>query len=201
MKHSILLVLTTMLFVSGCATDQHMYSADGKCITCWNNPITKKPINHDGSEQTLNKAQAQNAEAANRAVSGTPSRTMETGSQQYIEHTTKFSVPSNVDIAFLKIKKEFNFYTEDEIRKEWGSLTAVKLRSVDYAYDAVPSVFYHMRSEREHDTLMIVLDVKIEKQSDTASQIEVMYTLDGSGVNTDRLTASLERRIRAAIAK
>ncbi|MCG8611859.1 MAG: hypothetical protein MI864_15130 [Pseudomonadales bacterium] len=99
------LVLVT--FVSGCASNQHVYSSDGKCLSCWNNPITGKPINHDGKankEQPPQETQVTESTATQTTVVSSTNKPT--------EHKIAFTVPVNVDVAFLKIKKEFNYYTK-----------------------------------------------------------------------------------------
>lgn len=116
--------LALVLIVSGCASNQHVYSSDGKCLTCWNNPITGKPINHDGKanqEQTAQESQVTQTTTTETTV-------VNTTTAKPTEHKIAFTVPVNVDVAFLKIKKEFNYYTEQEIRQEWGAWPKPKCR-------------------------------------------------------------------------
>lgn len=45
--------LLTIVIVGGCAVDgKHTYS-NGKCITCWNDPITGEPINYKKGQEEL----------------------------------------------------------------------------------------------------------------------------------------------------
>ena len=46
MKKKLALVFTASI-LAGCANTEHLYSNDGQCITCFNNPFTNEPINHD----------------------------------------------------------------------------------------------------------------------------------------------------------
>lgn len=187
--------LTIAFLVSGCATNQHAYSSDGKCITCWNNPLTGKPINHDG---TANQIEAPGT------TQGTPEITskntvIEKNRIKPSEHQVKFSVPVNVDIAYLKIKKEFQYYSEQEIRQEWGSLAQDKMQTFDFAYDATPSVYYRMRAARKHDGIQTVIDSKIEKQAEKESSITITYWLKDPSINASQFGESLQRRTIQAL--
>lgn len=187
--------LALVLIVSGCASNQHVYSSDGKCLTCWNNPITGKPVNHDGNanqEQTAQESQVTQTTTTETTV-------VNTTTAKPTEHKIAFTVPVNVDIAFLKIKKEFNYYTEQEIRQEWGSMAQAKMQTFAYAYDATPSVYYHMRADRNHDGIQAIIDSQIEKQSDKESKITITYWLRDKSVNASQFGESLKNRTRKAL--
>ena len=187
--------LALVLIVSGCASNQHVYSSDGKCLTCWNNPITGKPINHDGEanqEQTAQQSQVTQTTTTETTV-------VNTTTAKPTEHKIAFTVPVNVDVAFLKIKKEFNYYTEQEIRQEWGSMAEAKMQTFAYAYDATPSVYYHMRADRNHDGIQAIIDSQIEKQSDKESKITITYWLRDKSVNASQFGESLKLRTRKAL--
>jgi len=200
MKKSLLAIAVFVLGLSGCATDQHVYSANGKCISCWNNPITGKPINHDGSTQVDKTAAAQD-ESFTNAEGATSTSGVIANHKGVKEYQTTFSVPVNVDIAFLKIKKEFNYYSEQEIRQEWGSLATAKMQTFEYAYDTSPSVYYHMRAERPHQGIYAIIDTRIEKKTNSTSQITLTYWLKDSSVNTTNFTRSLQDRARKSLNK
>lgn len=187
--------LALVLIVSGCASNQHVYSSDGKCLTCWNNPLTGKPINHDGNANQEQTAQ----ESPVTQTTTTETTVVNTTTAKPTEHKIAFTVPVNVDVAFLKIKKEFNYYTEQEIRQEWGSMAEAKMQTFAYAYDATPSVYYHMRADRNHDGIQAIIDSQIEKQSDKESKITITYWLRDKSVNASQFGESLKNRTRKAL--
>jgi hypothetical protein len=177
--------LALVIIVSGCASNQHVYSADGKCLTCWNNPVTGNPINHDGQ--------------ANQGIAAQESQAVESTTNSPTEHKLALTVPVNVDMAFLKIKKEFNYYTDQEIQQEWGSMAKVKMQTFAYAYDATPSVYYHMRAACNHDGIRAIIDSQIEKQSDKESNITITYWLSNKSVNANQFGESLKTRIKKVL--
>ncbi|WP_444928323.1 hypothetical protein ACJJI4_23720 (plasmid) [Microbulbifer sp. TRSA002] len=196
MKLSAFIVsLALIAIVSGCASNQHVYSSDGKCLTCWNNPVTGNPINHDGSANQ--KKATQESQVAKTTTTDTT--VVNTSANKPTEHKIVFTVPVNVDLAFLKIKKEFNYQTEQEIRQEWGSLADTKMQTFAYAYGATPSLYYHMRAHRNHDGVMAVIDSLIEKQSDKESAITITYWLTDKSVNATQFGESLKKRTRRAL--
>ena len=182
----------SILVISGCATTEHIYSANGQCLTCWNNPITGKPINHNDDLSSEQKLQATQVTSVNSTENGTTPETP-------VEYEIAFTVPVNVDIAFLKIKNEFNYFSEQEIRQEWGSLAESKMQTFAYAYDATPSVYYHMRADRNHDGIQAIIDSQIEKQSDKESKITITYWLRDKSVNASQFGESLKNRTRKAL--
>ena len=187
--------MALILFLSGCASGQHVYSSDGKCITCWNNPVTGEAINHEGKatqEQVPEQTQVSQTTTTETTV-------VNTSANKPTEHKIEFTVPINVDLAFLKIKKEFNYQTEQEIRQEWGSMADAKMQTFAYAYDATPSVYYHMRAHRNHDGVMAIIDNHISKRSDKESSITITYWLTDKSVNASQFGESLKNRTRRAL--
>ena len=186
--------ITVAIILSGCASNQHVYSSDGKCLTCWNNPFTGEPINHDGDVN-----QQQQTQESQVAETTTTNTTIVNSADKPTEHKLAFTVPVNVDIAFIKIKKEFNYYTEQEIRQEWGSMAEAKMQTFAYAYDATPSVYYHMRADRNHNGIQAIIDSQIEKQSDKVSKITITYWLRDKSINANQFGASLQSRTKRAL--
>ena len=177
------------LLIVGCASNQHVYTEKGGCLTCWNNPITGEPINHDG-----------------KANQKTTSQQTSTGSQynrnvvKPQKHQIKFKVPVNVDMAFIKIKREFQYQTEQEIRQEWGKkLARAKMQTFAWAYDATPSVYYHMRAARNHNGTHLIIDSQIEKRTDKESQIIMTYWLKDSSINVNHFSQTLKNRVLGAL--
>jgi len=194
--------LVMVLFITGCASGQHVYTSDGMCLTCWNNPLTGEPINHDGTENLSRadrEALAQETAAANAPETNTSATTA--SNKMTNEYQVAFSVPVNVDVAFLKIKREFNYYTEQEIRQEWGSMAEMKMQTFAFAYDATPSVYYRMRAGREQNGVRVVIDSQIEKQSENQSQITITYWPDPDNTSVDpvQLGEALKTRTRNAL--
>lgn len=207
---SFIAAVALAVICAGCATGKHVYSEDGKCVTCWNNPLTGKPINHDGQLPEQGASQVATADTnsqttAAEVVSSTPA---ETSSRVSIDPNTQaatreyqvaFTVPVDVDTAYLKIKREFRYQTDREIDQEWGSLASTKKQTFSYAYDATPGVFYQMRAHREHNGAKAVIDSKIEKAGEGSSKVIVTYWLDSAVADTDAFSHSLQQRITRAL--
>jgi hypothetical protein len=85
-KINILLSLFIALLLSGCASSRHIYVGE-KCITCLNNPITGKPLNHATQEKS-----------------------------EYQEGSVEFKVNKNVDTVLAHLMSEFCYKTNDEIK-------------------------------------------------------------------------------------
>lgn len=192
---ALLVTLTSIIAVTGCASNKHVYSSDGKCLTCWSNPITGKPINHDGDANQEHAAQQSQATTAATAQTAGASK----NTSKPTQHEVAFTIPVNVDIAFLKIKKEFKYFTEQEIRQEWGSMAEAKMQTFEYAYDATPSVYYHMRADRNHNGVQAIIDSQIEKQSDRESKITITFWLRDKSVNASKFGDSLKSRTIEAL--
>lgn len=184
--------------LAGCAGGEHIYTNDGRCLTCINNPLTGKPINHDGSAPGSTIESRNSASIAETAQADEPAKK----SSSYIEQTTTFSAPIDVDVAFVKVKKEYRYYTEQEIRQEWGIVADDKLNQFDTAYSASPSAYYHMRAPREHGNGRYVIDHKIEKQATDKSQITItVWVREDSPITPADVASSLALRTKAALTR
>ena len=69
----------------------------------------------------------------------------------YREGEVAFSSAFDVDTIFIKMKNEFGFLTEDEVRREWGSMADFKLADASFKYDAIPGVYYKMKKRPVHN--------------------------------------------------
>lgn len=200
-------IITAILIAficAGCANGKHIQTEGGKCLTCWNNPITGKPINHDAetsepeeSEVADNEPKAQ--EEASEPVRASTRTVVDPNTQAATpEHQVAFTVPVDVDTAYLKIKRELGYQTDREVDQEWGSLASTKKQTFSYAYDATPGVFYQMRAHRTHDGAKAVIDSQIEKSGE-GSKVIVTYWLDNAAVDAGAYGRSLQQRITQAL--
>ena len=193
MKKTFLIVLAAMtLAITGCANN-HMYDSKGQCITCFNNPLTGEGLNHD------NKTQEHSSQQQASTSHSSSSNQKKSTSNKYVKHEVQFTVPVNVDVVFIKLKKEFNYQTEQEIKREWGSNAQYKLMSNSYAYDAVPSAYYHMKARRIHDGVKLNIDNVIQKQSDKESQIITTFWLNDPSINATAFGESLKKRMEKTL--
>ena len=114
----VFLGLIMMGLLSGCTGGKHVYAQNGACLTCINNPITGKPLNHNGSAPGSTVESRQAAAESDESWAEDLNEPRPRSNEEKIT----FSVPLDVDLAFVKIKREYGYFTEQEIRQEWGSL-------------------------------------------------------------------------------
>ena len=190
---NIVITIMLSLVATGCASDGHTY-VGGKCITCWNNPLTKEPINYDGKDDLQ---QAKPETLGNQTSTSTQKKNE--GDAYPKKFVVSFNAPVNVDVAYIKLKKEFNYYSEQEIRQEWGSMAGAKMQTYAYAYDATPSVYYRMRANRKHRGIFVIIDSQIEKQSNSSSKITISYWINKNSVNPTPYGESLTKRAKHAL--
>lgn len=193
---SLALALGLAATLTGCSTTDHMM-VGGKCVTCINNPLTGEPLNHDGSlpGSTYKPSDQSSAQANSSDIPSTSS-----GKKTFTEFSTSFSAPINVDVAFIRIKKEYEYLSEQEIRQEWGSLANTKMKTFAWAYDSEPSVYYHMRAHRQHGNALYVIDHNITKQSADTSEITItVWVNDQSPISPADVAKSLAGRTKTAL--
>lgn len=196
--------VTFATVLTGCVTTQgefsHIRTDDGKCFTCINNPVTGEPWNHDGpgvaplgSPETKEEVVAER-EKVKASTAGQP--------PQYDIEKRIFTVDKNVDMAYVRIKEEFNFYSLEQVKAELGEDAWAVIQSQTWKYEALPSVFYKMRGYRKHDDISLTIDTEVEKRTDQTSRITLRYWLpEGTGNDSKKLYGDgLKDRIIDAIA-
>ena len=182
--------------LTGCSTTEHVL-VGGKCVTCINNPLTGEPLNHDGSIPGSTYKPSDQTSARSDS-SGTDSSS--SAAKTFTEFSTSFSAPVNVDEAFIRIKKEYGYLSEQEIRQEWGSMANTKMQTFAWAYDSEPSVYYHMRAHRQHGDALYVIDHNITKQTAGASEITItVWVNDQSPITPADVAESLAGRTKTAL--
>jgi len=178
-KAYLLIIATLMLMLAGCSTSGHLYSPNGQCITCWNNPITGKAINHDGTTNQIS------------------SQTDGNGSKS--KHQISFTVRASINPVYRIIKKEFKYQTRDEIQTQWGIKADNIFKSPDYHYEGVSGRYYQMLSRRTHNGHLMNIESRLDYKSQRETIITMTYWISDSKINPTALSASLESRVRKAI--
>lgn len=145
-KVSVFFILFVTVLMAGCAVttgkDGHTY-VDGNCITCINNPLTGDAVNYKKTSEDY--AKAEKFKVATGQSSGA-------NDIPYEEGRIKFSVRTNIDKAYLKIKREFGYKTKAERARGMGPQGERWLDLVDsYRYEALPGVSYRMREHTTHN--------------------------------------------------
>ncbi len=158
----------SILLLTGCVTgkDGHGY-IDGHCVTCINNPITGEAYNY--SKSSKDYQQSEQYKSDRRVVAQ---------NIPYEEGRVRFSVRSNIDRAYLKVKREFGFKT----RTEMLGYESYKKENLDYdegfRYEAMPGLSYHMRTHTSHRykgaSLMHTIDIVLENNG-SGTDVEITY--------------------------
>ena len=131
---------------------------DGHCVTCLNNPVTGEALNYD---QPVKPRQSARQSASNGSTSRVASE------KPYLEGGGSFTVRTDVDTVYTRIKREFGFLT----RKEWGR-TYLYLDN-GFVWEALPGVNYSMRLTVPHTFRGVKREHYIE------------FNIDKSGSGTD----------------
>ena len=149
---SALVLVILGLTVGGCTVgkDGHTY-VDGNCVTCLNNPLTGQAMNYEKTspDYVAGKNYAAEQRRIRLAQAGQDVATVPVH-----ESIITFSVKKPVDIAYLRVKKEFGFYTLEERAKitpgPGGDSKKWLAWNKGFQYDALPGVSYHLREYINH---------------------------------------------------
>lgn len=184
MKPIALVMMVMLALVTGCSTNQHIYTSDGKCMTCWNNPITGEPINHNN---------------ANNAT-GT-STTIRVEKLQSGEGRIKSNRSITMDWALVVLKEEFNFYSKAEIEDfNKASLNKKTYEPFEHMTDLLGN--NGLIGKRKHKNHLLHLDIVLEKTTDSNLIITVTYSPSSiPGRSESMLRQSLEFRFNKALSK
>ena len=201
--------LTFAFLLASCATEkvgEHSYYK-GKCVDCYNNPLTGDPINYRKGEESINTPPE-------------PVRTSPVSPHELppaptpCDQRVKFDVagPLDVDTAYVRIKREFGYKTRDETLLERGispgSSVASRNQWFDsgYRHEQQPGVRY-LLSERVSQTVegraergWLTLEISKEGKG---SHIDGEYCnggTDGFSKN-DALLGQLKGEIRTLLTK
>lgn len=177
-KIAFLFSLVLSFSLAGCAG--HLVY-DGHCLTCFNDPITGKPVNYE-------KEPYESANEAYKEPTGVGIVTLSTKTV-------------DVDSAFAAIKPEFGFSSPQELEQKHGTHSEWIKLSNGYAYDANPGAYYHMRGDKSHTFEgrrfnSVILDCMIQKDG-AGSKITMTY-YEG-GVNSQAFVDSLLKRLQLAL--
>ncbi len=131
----------------------------------------------------------------------------------YAEHKIKsFTINKDVDVVFIKIKNEFGFWTEQELRADFGSkqsLADTAIASDGFAYSGIPGTYYNMRklilNEGEENKKPgyrkgNVMDVTIEKESATETKVSLVYWSQYGPKETAQYNQWIEGKLEKALA-
>lgn len=139
-KQASLLGILAGALLAACATEKvgiHSYH-NGKCVDCWNNPLTGEPANYQKGEESLTVPSVSSVSA------GSSSALALCGQQ------VKFDLLGAIDVdtAYSRLKREFGYRTRDEVLRARGvnpgadlARTRVLL-DTGYQHDAQPGVRY-----------------------------------------------------------
>ncbi len=115
----------------------------------------------------------------------------------------EFSYPVDVDVAYLKLKQEFNFLSRDDLARKpivQGYLDEKHLFHL--RYEATPGVHYKMRNFVKHpfgnEESSNTIEVELFKAGTDRVKIRVMYYA-GNTKDTKGYEASLKQRIERTI--
>ena len=191
----VLLSIYAVALLSGCGG--HIYTKEGGCLTCLNNPVTGNPINHDGKSQVSGKShtqlKGQDTPKAQSTSDAEPDST---------QGKITFTLNKQIDILAIKIKDEFNFYSAEEIRRSSTMHISTFSMMPSWKWESVSGAYYRMASYRDHGDQHIPIDIVIEKVSDSSSKVVVDFWAEGASKAKAQTTGkSLKARILKAASK
>ena len=131
-------------------------------------------------------------------------KTAQASQSSYVKHTFSSVVTKDMDVMFLKLKKEFGFYTHEDAK----AMEKRNLATGNYVFDHIPNVFYKLgkwvpnrgeeskRPENRNSTRVTVL---IEKESSSTNKLTVSYNSKFKGQELESYKVWLEKRFEKAL--
>ena len=190
------LIGTVTVLLIGCTTTDHIYSANGQCITCFNNPLTGESLNYEASEATnSNSYQTKTIETEENK---------EPTSNKYCHNRIKYNqdIPLGVDVAYIRYKRSFGFMTKNEKIRARGldPATANPLYTImdsGFRHVVVPSVRYQMVDSVDLEGQQNAgwLSVELENAGKDKARIFVGYCEGGIDGFDQKFTSIIKHRI------
>lgn len=205
MKNRVLIGLVLILALSSCATIQ-----DGKYlggilhVEGFSKP--KQDVSDSASEQTAGDPVAQeevtvppkrdlSAQANAQGVCWIGCKSKEPAPMEKVE----FSIAGvDVDTAYTRIKRDFDFKTRAERIEANPNVEGWLENTLDFRYQATPSVNYLMRGYREHKYLKEETPntIQVEVFKDGASKVFIKVSFySGNTKDLEGYKSSLKKRI------
>jgi len=145
-----LIILSLLVTLFGCAVNgKHIYAADGKCLSCWNNPLSGKPINHDGTSSfsgnssksslaNFSLAKSVGAQAVTKDRFSSADQLVflyhDTGHLQYpkVEHLIREFSKGNGELRMLadRYNKERNAFNKNDVLNRINNVLDNRTRKV-----------------------------------------------------------------------
>ena len=115
----------------------------------------------------------------------------------------EFSYPLDVDTAYIKVKREFDFLSRDDLsKKPFVQDYMESKRLFHLRYEATPGVHYKMRNFVEHpygsEESSNTIEVELSKDGANKVNIRVMYYA-GNTKDPKGYEASLKQRIKKTL--
>ncbi len=179
----LLFLFTVLSILSGCAGN-HIKTADGRCLTCFNNPITGEGINHDGNYSSGQvKVDAYNIRICKEKMEqeGHILSCDHRLAQSPVSGDFDIVAPVSVELAYARLKKHFGYDSLDDIKRKHGeSYAAWKVRDVGYQHTISPGAYYVMKEKltkyRFEGTLVgVSLKTYVETLKNDSSTVTLTY--------------------------
>ena len=181
-KYNYFIFFPFVLTIVGCVSNGEQVYVEGKCVTCWNNPITGKSVNYD-KKANDNRNQNNNEQKIYSA-----SQSNESPGNKYCHKRIKYKkdIPLEIDIAYIRYKRTFGFMTKNEQIRARGldPATASPLYTImdnGFRHVVVPGVRYHMQESVDLDTGYYIgwLSLELEKAGREKTRVYVSYCESG----------------------
>ncbi|PXF30420.1 hypothetical protein WH50_15225 [Pokkaliibacter plantistimulans] len=177
------MVLASVGLLAGC---NDLYTKDGSCVTCFKDPFGIVSVS-SGTTTDSSGPRSIGLGAPNNAP--------------YSEgrHVVSMAVNQDVDLVFIRMKREFGFQSPEELRAARGDLASrMRMQDAGWRYEATPGVTYHMRSDATVSGQDIVLDMVIDKLGSGKAALTMTYR-NPAGANVSQLESALKARVKKAL--
>lgn len=203
-----IIVISTGL--SGCVTtnqDSHTY-INGKCVTCFNNPLTGKPVNYEVDQLTTTSQSSEIADTDcgipksqydhvyHRADSRWCSNLTLPGAKWSGDIKHSELVKQNVDMAYINAKKHLKFLdTDDDISHSAYNISRAKI-------DAIPSTYYSIASRYGGPLMQLdwLADYQLElkRVSKTTTRVTITYKIYSTDINPTEFQQKMIKAIKGS---
>lgn len=171
--------------LAGCGNNQVSYGS--QCMTCFDNPVTGKPLNYDPAAHS------------NKVITASdgldPAMRSSSTSQTLARDEIQLTFANDVDTTAMQLKRAFEYQTRDEAVAQSGNAGRTMFDSPAYAYSSSPGSYYFMKQPYARG----LISTAVAKQG-AGSRVVIKYEqLQAGGDNPQSVMKRIKAKAEAAL--
>ncbi|WP_147480997.1 hypothetical protein [Pseudomonas caricapapayae] len=180
-----LLGIVILSSMAGCGNNQVSYG--NQCMTCFDNPVTGKPMNYDPAAHS------------NKVVSTSsgldPAMRSSSTSRPIGRDEIQLNYANDVDSVAMRLKAAFDYQTRDEAIAQSGNVGKTMFDSPAYAYSGNSGSYYFMKQPYAQG----IISTTVAKQGSGARVVFTYDQMQAGGSDAQSVMKRIKAKAEAAL--